>query len=54
MPKKKNGEAAKKKKGGILGSGLAEDARMKLKGRRARLDEIERAMMGAGTITKKK
>ena len=54
MAKKKNGEAAKKKKGGILGSGMAENARKKLSGRQAQLDAIERAMMGSGTITKKK
>lgn len=54
MPKKKDGEAAKKKKGGVLGSGMAESARRKLSGRQAQLDAIERAMGTAGTITKKK
>lgn len=52
--KKKKGEGAEKKKYGVLGSGLAENARKKLAGRQAQLDAIEQAMGTAGTITKKK
>lgn len=56
MPqKKKKGEAPKKKKGGILGDGMAENARQKLKGRKSQLeDALNKAMGNSGTITKRK